>query len=52
LAEEKLPILLNIKYHAIADAEESLGNVDKIRAIFFNLQENLYALGSKKYAYV
>ena len=43
LAEEKLPVLLNIKYHAIANAEKSLGNVDEIRSIFFSFQENLYA---------
>jgi type I restriction enzyme R subunit len=43
LDEEKLPILLNLKYHAIADAEQSLGNVEKIRSIFFAFQKNLYA---------
>jgi len=43
LDEEKLPILLNLKYHAIADAEQSLGSVDKIRSIFFAFQKNLYA---------
>ena len=35
LDEDKLPILLNLKYHAIANAEQILGNVDKIRQIFF-----------------
>ena len=43
LDEEKLPILLNLKYHAIANAEQSLGTVDKIRSIFFDFQKNLYA---------
>ena len=43
LDEEKLPILLNLKYHAIADAEEELGSVEKIRSIFFSFQKNLYA---------
>ncbi len=42
LDEEKLPILLNLKYHAIADAEEALGNVEKIRATFIDFQKNLY----------
>jgi type I restriction enzyme R subunit len=42
LDEEKLPILLNLKYHAIADAESVLGGVDDIRAIFFNMQKDLY----------
>jgi len=43
LDEEKLPILLNLKYHAIANAEQSLGSVDDIRSVFFNFQKNLYA---------
>ena len=36
LDEEKLPVLLNLKYHAIANAEQSLGSVDSIRSIFFD----------------
>jgi type I restriction enzyme R subunit len=43
LFEEKLPVLLNIKYHAIANAEKALGSVDKIRSIFFGFQKSLYA---------
>jgi type I restriction enzyme R subunit len=43
LGEEKLPILLNLKYHAIANAEQSLGSVENIRSIFFELQKDLYA---------
>jgi type I restriction enzyme R subunit len=43
LDEEKLPILLNLKYHAIADAESALGGVDEIRSIFFDMQKNLYS---------
>ncbi len=42
LDEEKLPILLNLKYHAIADAEKVLGGVEKIRSTFFDFQKNLY----------
>lgn len=42
LGENKLPILLNLKYHSIADAEEVLGGVDRIRSTFFDFQENLY----------
>ena len=42
LDEEKLPILLNLKYHAIANAVDILGEVDDIRAIFFNFQKELY----------
>ena len=43
LDEEKLPILLNLKYHAIANAEQSLGSVDSIRSVFFNFQKALYS---------
>jgi len=50
LDEEKLPVLLNLKYHAIANAEQSLGSVDSIRSIFFAFQKNLYAKANKEYA--
>lgn len=43
LDEEKLPDLLNLKYHSISDAEQLLGGVDTIRSIFFNFQKNLYS---------
>ncbi|MFZ2188206.1 MAG: DEAD/DEAH box helicase family protein [Candidatus Moraniibacteriota bacterium] len=49
LDEEKLPMLLNLKYNAIANAEQSLGDVDQIRKIFFGFQKNLYAKASEKY---
>ena len=42
LDEEKLPVLLNLKYRAIADAESVLGNVEDIRMTFINFQKNLY----------
>jgi type I restriction enzyme R subunit len=42
LDEEKLPKLLNLKYHAIADAERELGSVDKIRSVFIDFQKFLY----------
>lgn len=42
LDEEKLPQLLNLKYHAIADAEKELGGVEAIRASFFEFQKELY----------
>ncbi len=47
LGEEKLPVLLNIKYNAIANAEKSLGSVDEIRSIYFEFQKDLYAVGGK-----
>ncbi len=43
LEEEKLPALLNLKYHAIANAVEALGEVDSIRSVFFNFQGILYS---------
>jgi type I restriction enzyme R subunit len=43
LDEDKLPILLNLKYRSISDASRELGNVDRIRSIFFELQKSLYA---------
>lgn len=51
LDEEKLPILLNLKYHAIANAEQSLGDVEKIRTMFFGFQQNLYAKAEKELVY-
>ena len=40
---EKLPQLLNLKYHAVSDAISILGDVDLIRSTFFDFQEHLYA---------
>ena len=50
LDEEKLPVLLNLKYRAIANAEQFLGDVTRIRSIFFSFQKNLYAKPAKEYA--
>ena len=41
--EDKLPVLLNLKYHAIADAEKSLGTIAGIRSMFFGFQQKLYS---------
>jgi type I restriction enzyme R subunit len=43
LDEDKLPILLNLKYHSAADAISALGDVDRIRSVFFSFQKSLYA---------
>ncbi|MEA2112726.1 MAG: DEAD/DEAH box helicase family protein [Patescibacteria group bacterium] len=43
LGEEKLPVLLNLKYNSPADAINVLGDVSLIRSTFFNFQERLYA---------
>lgn len=48
LSEGKLPILLNLKYNAIADAELELGDINQIRSFFFSFQENLYAEREKE----
>ena len=50
LDEDKLPILLNLKYHAIADAIAILGGVENIRTTFFDFQKSLYAKAAQAYA--
>jgi type I restriction enzyme R subunit len=42
LDQEKLPALLELKYHAISDAAELLGGVEKIRKTFIAFQKILY----------
>lgn len=41
--ESKLGDLLMLKYHAIADAKRSLGDIPTIRNIFIGFQGYLYA---------
>lgn len=43
LDEDKLPVLLNLKYHSAGDAINILGDVDSIRSIFLNFQRSLYS---------
>jgi type I restriction enzyme R subunit len=43
LDDEKLPDLLTLKYHALADAIEKLGDVKMIREVFIGFQKNLYS---------
>ncbi|MDP1675340.1 MAG: DEAD/DEAH box helicase family protein [Bacteroidota bacterium] len=43
LDQEKLPSLLQLKYHALSDAAAKLGGVDKIRDTFIAFQKSLYA---------
>lgn len=43
LNEEKLPVLLNLKYNSPADALNILGDVENIRSTFFDFQKSLYA---------
>jgi len=42
LDQEKLPSLLELKYHSITDAAEMLGGVEKIRHTFIEFQKHLY----------
>ena len=44
LDQEKLPVLLKIKYQAITDATQVLGSVEGIRTTFINFQRHLFAL--------
>ncbi|MEI6900320.1 MAG: type I restriction-modification enzyme R subunit C-terminal domain-containing protein [Bacteroidota bacterium] len=46
LDQEKLPSLLMLKYHAIQDANEKLGEVEMIRSTFLSFQKHLYAVGA------
>jgi len=42
LAQDKLPQLLELKYHAVADAVMELGDVSAIRKMFIGFQKHLY----------
>ena len=42
LGSEKLPCLLELKYHATSDAAEQLGGVVRIRDAFIGFQRHLY----------
>ena len=42
LDDEKLPDLLELKYHALADAKKELGDIASIRNTFISFQEFLY----------
>ena len=42
LDEEKLPNLIELKYHAVSDAIAVLGTVNDIREMFIGFQKHLY----------
>lgn len=44
LEQEKLPMLLNNKYHSLEDAKEVLGEVKNISSLFIDFQKHLYEL--------
>ena len=43
LSQDKLPRLLELKYHTIMDATEVLDGITKTRELFIGFQEYLYA---------
>ena len=43
LDQHKLPSLLELKYHSIADAVDYLGSVERIKNTFVSFQKHLYA---------
>jgi len=47
LDQEKLPNLLELKYHSVRDAVEQLGSVPEIQDVFIGFQEHLYAQGER-----
>ena len=47
LQPEKLPSLLELKYHGIHDATEELGEVAAIRELFVGFQQHLFAAASR-----
>jgi len=44
LDQDKLPRLLELKYHSITDAAEALGGVESIRNTFIEFQKYLYQM--------
>ncbi|MFK5913113.1 MAG: type I restriction-modification enzyme R subunit C-terminal domain-containing protein [Woeseiaceae bacterium] len=42
LDQEKLPDLLELKYHAVREAAAELGSVEEIRDVFIEFQQYLY----------
>jgi type I restriction enzyme R subunit len=47
LDQEKLPNLLELKYHAIEDAATRLGGIPNIKNLFINFQQYLYNFGKE-----
>jgi type I restriction enzyme R subunit len=43
LDQDKLPDLLELKYHSIPDAVAEMGSVADIRNVFIGFQQHLYA---------
>lgn len=47
LDSEKLPRLIELKYHAVSDAVKELGDIQRIREMFLGLQRALPATKEK-----
>ena len=47
LDQAKLPKLMELKYHTISDAIETLGDVDAVRNLFIGFQRHLYQAGDQ-----
>ena len=47
LDQAKLPELMELKYHTISDAIETLGDVDAVRNLFIGFQRHLYQAGDQ-----
>ena len=43
LDQDKLPQLLELKYHDLRDAVADLGSVSNIRSVFIGFQQHLYS---------
>lgn len=52
LDQEKLPDLLELKYHSVGDAVEELGSVAEIRNLFIGFQEYLYTQQGLTYSQI
>jgi type I restriction enzyme R subunit len=48
LDQSRLPNLIELKYHSLADAAEALGGVDEIRNLFMGFQRHLYDLQAEQ----
>jgi type I restriction enzyme R subunit len=46
LDDAKLSQLLILKYHALTDAKQALGDIPSIRKTFIGFQEHLYERGA------
>lgn len=48
LDQARLPNLIELKYHSMADATDVLGGVNEIKNLFINFQKHLYERGEAR----